>query len=306
MSRFIEHDSVRGIPLLPVRRKALSYLDGRRLDTGGFCYFKSWGAGAPSVLDTHAALLSFSLLNSGEFQKGRSDEKTRTWIRERFLLELSFEDITGVWHLCSSLRLMGERFSEEDRFLIFEFLKKTMKHFHEQKEQGGKSGSSGSLSSLIAWNRLADISGWPDGRPFPSCSPKDFPGTLIENLYRWEMDFSGWYLDRFLSFVDLSPFESPLFGYVLAEGSTATDMAVIVSGVLLEVKQGGSVSFPEQILDWVICSQGVSGGFGRIPGAVPDLLSTAQALLILEILSGGRGGLEKLFPGGLWWSLQED
>ncbi len=290
-----------------IGRKVLDYIDGRRLETGGFCYFKSWGSQAPSTLDTHAALLALSLLDNPEQKKWRSDEKTRRWLRERLLLELSFEDIVGVWHLCASLRLMGDRLSEEDRLLIFAFLKRTTRHFlHEQKANNEKKCvCSGSLSSLIAWNRLGDLSGWTGERPSPGVFFHDSEKTLIELFYRWEMNISGWYPGQMVPSCNRSLFENRLAGYVLVPGSTATDMAVIACGVLHDVKTGAGVSFSGSVLEWVQDSLSVSGGFGRIPGAVPDLLSTAQALLILDLLPEGGGCSEKLFPGNLWWSLQE-
>lgn len=307
MNQSVDDNSGNQIPLRNVRKKALSYLDGRRLGTGGFCYFKSWGAGAPSTLDTHAALLAFSFFDCGDVKSWRSDEQTRIWVRERLLLEISCQDTIGVWHLCASVRLLGDRFSEEDRLLIDCFLKKTENHFLlEQKSADGEIGPSASLATLIAWNRLADLSGWTGARPLSSFYLDNPPSTLLERFYRWEMDVSGWYPERLVPSVDLSSLESSLSGYVLTEGSTATDIAVIASGVLIAVKEGDRVPYPKAVLDWVMDSQGASGGFGRIPGAVPDLVSTAQALLIMNLLAEGREGLERLFPDGLWWSLQEN
>ena len=307
MNWIVDPDSIDGMALSDIRRDALSYILGRRLETGGFCYFKSWGSGAPSVLDTHAAFLAFRLLDSGGPQNLQFDLKTHTWLMERLHLELSCDDITGVWHLCSSLFLMGSSLSEEDRSRVMAFLGKTTKHFFKEGMlPDGKTGTSGSLSSLIAWNRLADLSGWSGDRPLVSFPEENVRGTLIEKFYQWEMGVSGWYPGRIPGSSDLSPFANEIFGYVLTEGSTATDMAVIASGVMMDVKVRKGCSFSKQALAWVLDSRSESGGFGRIPGAVPDLLSTAQALLILELLTGGSSCLDQLFPQGLWWSLQEN
>ena len=310
MNGMFDPDSLSRIPLLEIRREALSYIRGHRLETGGFCYFKSMGSGAPSVLDTHAAALAFRLLDPGGRQNLRSDSRTHSWLMERLLLELSGEDITGVWHLCSSLRLMGDFLSEELRLRVIAFLEKTAKHFFREGilPDGplGKTGTSGSQSSLIAWNRLADLARWNGDRPFLPVSDDPIGSTLIERFYDWEMDISGWYPGRISGSSDLSPFLHAVFGYVLSEGSTATDMAVIASGVMRDVKERKGCSFSKEILEWVMDSRSVSGGFGRIPGAIPDLLSTAQAILILELLTGEGFCFDQLLPKGLWWSLQEN
>jgi len=310
MNRIVDPDSIEGMAILGIRREALSYLLGRRLETGGFCYFKSWGSGAPSVLDTHAAFLALRLLDSGEPQNLQFDLKTHSWLMERLHLELSGDDITGVWHLCSSLVLMGDSLSEDLRLRVIAFLEKTTKHFFRDGTlpagPEGKTGTSGSLSSLISWNRLADLARWTGERPFVSFSDDHVGETLIERFYQWEMGVSEWYPDRILGSSDLSPFVNAIFGYVLTEGSTATDMAVIASGVMMDAKECKVCSFSEEVLAWVMDSRSASGGFGRIPGAIPDLLSTAQALLILELLRGECVCFDQRLPQGLWWSLQEN
>jgi len=305
MPKSFDHNDIDLSLLKNIREKAFTYLEGRRLDTGGFSYFKSWGAGFASTLDTHAALLAFSFLDDVRENSWLSDEKTRLWIRERLLLELSFQDIIGVWHLCASIHLMRDRLSEDERLLLLLFLKKTSTHFFHEKTSAGEIRRSDSLSSLIAWNRLADLSGWKGERPVCPVSDNSH-ADLLERFYRWEMNGSGWYPGQVFQPVDLSPFESELFGYVLTGESTATDMAVISCGALIAAKDGGGGSHLKQVFEWVIDSQCASGGFGRIPGAVPDLISTAQALLMMELIENGAGRLEILFSGGYWWSLQEN
>ncbi len=287
---------------------ALSYVRSRLLETGGFCYFKAWGSGAPSILDTHAAILSCAILNVPVFLRPEDKTTTLDWIGQRFVVEVAGDDVIALWHLSAALSLLGEPFPGSGQEMLFPFLSRTAHHFLQDSQRKRLFVDPDRLfESRLAWNRLADLSGWKGPRIGPYLFPDRSEMTLLDHCFEWEFRFSRWNgADRdppgVTPSVSLLEWEHPLSGYVLQKGSTATDIGVISTGVLVQKRLNQPLLFPTAVINWVINSQSLSGGFGRIPGAVPDLCSTAQGILILELLTGAQNLFSReLFEKGFWW-----
>lgn len=82
--------------------------------------------------------------------------------------------------------------------------------------------------------------------------------------------------------------ENPQWGFTLTPASSASELSVHFAGMHTLKQFGLLPRYPQALEAFVVMCQAGTGGFGRVPAAVPGLRETACALNILLLLAEGR------------------
>jgi hypothetical protein len=286
----------------------VSYLHGRQLPNGAYSSIYCEGVELPSIKDTGWALRSFRIL---EIQPERSAD-TLAWLMHIERNLLSAGDIESVSLFVEGILVLGGKVPD-----LSEFLKGSRERLFPG--EGSRFEEEGRLEEFRLWLELEQKG--PGKDPEGRGKIRDFLEDRFLPREREDLpSLSDGLLACRSSGIDLPPmslerweaFQDPVTGFRFTPYSRMATIKTLWAGLRISELYGLTVRYREEIRDYADFCRTKNGGYGRRPGAVPDIESTGIALLVLESLSNlyhrypdcqkpkGEGlNLRKTFPMGV-------
>lgn len=258
----------------------VSYLQGRQLPNGAYSSIYCEGVELPSVKDTGWALRSFRILQV--LPERPSD--TLAWLMkiERDLIEAG--DIESVSLLAEGLVSLGGQVP-----VLADFLRESCGRLFPG--EGTRFEEEGRLEEIRLWLELerGGPGKDPEGRQrirhfletrFLPSEPEDLI-ALSDGL--WACLLSGVGLPA-MSLDRWNGFQDPVTGFRLTPYSRMATLKTLRAGLRISELYDLFFGYGGEARDYVDSCRAKNGGYGRRPGAVPDLESTGTALFVLESL----------------------
>lgn len=262
--------------------RGLRYLARRESPRGGYCFYRSQLIDEPNLFDTYHAVEALA-------RCGARPKHPAALLR--FLRRFSFHgQLPGLYHQA----LLYARFDRRDlvdvaaiRRLRLEVpgssprsLSSELWRLCATVELKRRFDSLAAPAGLVAQLESLIRHGGPGHRPNLTDTTRAV--QILDTLGALSREAAAAARDR------LARFQAAAVGFTLTADSTASSLEVIRLGSRCCRLIGLPVRFQPDIERFVLACQNADGGFGRVPGALPEIESTHHAIAILQGLDVTR------------------
>lgn len=271
--------TVRADPLAARR-----YLDSRRCRDGGYCFYRNGYLEESNLADTWHALCGYARLGAPVPDSARMSQLLKGY-------NTSGLGSDALYYRAFAQRLLAPDWQPEP---VVKNQIAALRIHAPAREADFEGWLAGSVHKARLLAAFAELRPEPDSVAALRAHHRGGYGAipnLIETARALELQTLFVQPDAELAtagFVDT--LQDPQWGFRDTPDSSLSGLAVLFAGVDCCARLGLPVRYPDTILATLREAQYADGAFADVPGALPNLEATHQALALLDALASARNG----------------